>query len=459
MMQYLKKLMAPFQRKETTGDRVLDKMAFFGLNYMPGSWNARAYFLEGYGKNIVVYRCIRELATAAAAVEIELEKNNTTEEEETSRIEGHPLLSLLQYPSPMHSWDEFIEGLIINYLATGNAYIWRNRFQGAGPPTELHLFSPATMTAVPGPNTFPLAYKRQLASGAYEIYPVDQVTGDCEILHIKMFNPLDQWTGMSPLQAAALGVDIHNAGMKFNKALLDNSARPSGAIKLAGAMPDEMALSRLREEVKIFRQGPENAGGVPLLYGGSEWIELGLSPKDMDFKESMSMSAVSIAAAYGVPFPLIVPDAATFANMRDAREAMWENTVLPMLDKIIGGLSRWLLPVFKLQNARLCYNADNVSALEGKRQRKFDRIVNAKNAGLVTINEARHELDMGPIEGGDVLLVPSSQVPIDMSGLGFDTGVADATASEAAVGKALSGAGYSGAEILEEERNGFGLRA
>jgi Phage-related protein len=271
-----------------------------------------------------------------------------------------------------------------------------------------------------------------------------------------MFNPLDQWVGLSPLRAAALAVDIHNAGMRFNKALLDNSARPSGAIKLTG-IPDEMALSRLREEVKIFRQGPSNAGSVPLLYGGSDWVELGLSPKDMDFKESMSMSAVSIAAAYGVPFPLIVPDAATFANMRDAREAMWENTVLPMLDKVIGGLSRWLLPVFALENARLCYSADGVTALEGKRQRKFDRIIAAKNAGIVTINEARQELDMGPVDGGDLLLVPSSQVPLDMAGLGFDA--AAPTTDATAVKKAISLVGYRDEAAKEQARNGFGLHA
>jgi phage portal protein BeeE len=35
---------------------------------------------------------------------------------------------------------------------------------------------------------------------------------------------------MSPIEAAATAIDIHNTASKWDKALLDNSARPSGAL-------------------------------------------------------------------------------------------------------------------------------------------------------------------------------------------------------------------------------------
>ena len=50
------------------------------------------------------------------------------------------------------------------------------------------------------------------------------------ICHIKTFHPQDDHYGFSPLQAAAVAVDVHTSASAWSKALLDNAARPSGAL-------------------------------------------------------------------------------------------------------------------------------------------------------------------------------------------------------------------------------------
>jgi phage portal protein BeeE len=55
------------------------------------------------------------------------------------------------------------------------------------------------------------------------------------ICHIKSFHPQDDHYGLSPMQAAAVAVDVHNSASSWSKALLDNAARPSGAIVYKGA--------------------------------------------------------------------------------------------------------------------------------------------------------------------------------------------------------------------------------
>ncbi|MBJ3785169.1 phage portal protein [Devosia sp. MSA67] len=118
-----------------------------------------------------------------------------------------------------------------------------------------------------------------------------------------LFHPLDDHYGMAPLEAAQTSLDIHNASAQWNKALLDNAARPSGALvysAAAGSLTDEQ-FSRLKEEMETQFSGAANAGRPMVLDGGLDWKAIALSPKDMDFIEARHAAARDIALAFGVP--------------------------------------------------------------------------------------------------------------------------------------------------------------
>jgi len=105
------------------------------------------------------------------------------------------------------------------------------------------------------------------------------------ILHVKLFNPVNDHYGLSPIEAAATAIDIHNTASKWNKALLDNSARPSGALvytaRDGNLSPDQ--FDRLKTELEQGFQGAAHAGRPLLLEGGLDWKSMSLTPKDMDF--------------------------------------------------------------------------------------------------------------------------------------------------------------------------------
>src|SRR5262249_6059682 len=142
------------------------------------------------------------------------------------------------------------------------------------------------------------------------------------ILHLTCFHPLDDHYGLSSLEAAAVAVDTHNAAASWNKALLDNAARPSGALVYAG--PDGAVLSdnqfqRLKRELEDTYQGAVNAGRPLLLEGGLDWKAMSLSPKDMDFMEAKHAAAREIALAFGVPPMLLgIPGDNTYSNYQEA---------------------------------------------------------------------------------------------------------------------------------------------
>ena len=130
-----------------------------------------------------------------------------------------------------------------------------------------------------------------------------------------MFNPLDDYYGLSPLEAAAVAVDTHNAAAKWNKALLDNAARPSGALVYAGpegAVMSDAQFERLKKELSDQYQGTANAGRPLLLEGGLDWKAMSLSPKDMDFMEAKHSAAREIALAFGVPPMLLANSCRAF---------------------------------------------------------------------------------------------------------------------------------------------------
>jgi HK97 family phage portal protein len=396
--------------------------------------NIRAYAVEGYSQNPIAFACASIIATAAASVKLEVHRWDA---EGKKVVETkHQVLDLLERPNKMQTWEEFAIEMVSWHRIAGEAFILR--LPANGQPKELYVLNPANMDVKGGSNgNIPEKFVYTVNNEKRE-YRVNQFSGECQILHIKTNNPNDPWRGLSPLSASARAVDIHNAGAKWNSSLLNNSARPSGVLEIAGTV-DPSTAERLRKWFKDAWQGAGNAGGLPLLTGGAKFTALSHNPKDMDFQNSMSAAAKDIGLVYGVPLPLLTMEASTFSNMDAAQERLWTETVLPLLDLLIKKLSGFLVTQFGETNMRLAYNADSVPALEAKRERMFKRMKEAVGGGLLTPNEARVEMGFDEIDGGEELLVPGNLRPAN-SGMQSQGG---------ALAKAMKDAGFTASEIAE----------
>jgi len=371
------------------------------------AWSDRSYHRlarEGYLKNAVAQRSVRLVAECAASVPLKAETNGR-------RLEEHPLLALLGAPNPTTGGTELLEAVYAYLLLSGNAFL--ERVDGPeGRPVELHVLRPERMRVIPGPSGWPEAYEFKLG-GRTQRFPVDVASGRSPVLHLKSFNPFDDHYGLSALQAAATGIDIHNAASGWNKALLDNAARPSGALVfepgegVAGNLTEEQ-LARLKAEMEEQFQGAANAGRPLLLEGGLKWQQMAFSPADMDFIEAKHVAAREIALAFGVPPMLLgIPGDNTYANYQEANRAFWRLTLLPFVDKVLSGLSRWLGAEHG-RAVRLVADRDAIAALAPEREALYGRL---NGAGFLTPNEKRAAVGLGPVEGGDTLLPPAPLLP------------------------------------------------
>ncbi len=155
------------------------------------------------------------------------------------------------------------------------------------------------------------------------------------MLHLRAFHPLDDHYGAGNLEAAAQAIATHNAAARWNRALLDNAARPSGALVFEGETLSAEQFERLKQEMETGFAGAANAGRPMLLEGGLKWQPLSLSPADMDFAGSHAAAARDIALAFGVPPMLLgLPGDNTYANYREANRALWRLTILPLLMRV-----------------------------------------------------------------------------------------------------------------------------
>lgn len=204
---------------------------------------------------------------------------------------------------------------------------------GTGTPVELFPLRPERVQVIAGEDGWPAAYRYVLADRTLDIALEDE-DGWPNLVHLKGFHPTDDHYGAGCLAAAAPAVAVHNAASAWNRALLANAARPSGALVYDGE--DGGALSaeqfdRLKAELQNAFQGHANAGRPMLLEGGLDWKAMSLSPADMDFATLKAAAARDIALAFGVPPMLLgLPGDNTYANYREANRALWRLTLLPL---------------------------------------------------------------------------------------------------------------------------------
>ena len=356
---------------------------------------------EGYRKNIIAYRAIQLVSRNAACVPFTVYRGRGAGR---FKAEDHPLVALLRQPNATQGGAEFFESVYAYYLIAGNSYIEAVRGM-SNDVRELWSLRPDRMRVVPSADGVVAAYRYHVG-GQYVDYAVSALSGQADVLHLKSFHPLDDWYGMSPLEAAAVSVDQHNDAARWNASLLQASGRPSGALVFRPAHGDaadtltDAQRASLRAELEAHYGGAAHAGRPLVLEGGLDWREMSLSPKDMDWLAGKDVSAREIALAFHVPPQLMgIEGSLTFANFEQARLALYDDAILPLLDHMKAELNNWLAPYFG-DDVSIDYDLDTIEALAPRREKVWSRIA---AASFMTINEKRHAVGLGPLADGDRL--------------------------------------------------------
>ena len=352
---------------------------------------------KGYD-NVYVRRCVETISMACGGIEWDLYRPRG---KELVEVEQHPLLDLMRRPNPWMGQSAFMQSAVAYLMLDGNSYLWANRPENRKIPIELLTLRPDRMK--------PRVERGEVVAYDYTINGSTTPLRKEDVLHLRLFNPLDDVLGLSPIQSAALSILTGNQAKRWNLSLLQNGARPMGALSSQGTLTDDQ-YERLKGEFDVKYVGQENAGKPVVLEGGVQWQEMSLSPADMSWLESQKLSAREIAICYGVP-PEMIGDSSnkTYSNYREARRAFYQETALPLMDSIQGEFGNWLVPMYD-PALSYRYDRDDIDALQEDRTELWTRL---GAASWLTLNEKREACGYEAIEGGDVILVPATMLPVD----------------------------------------------
>lgn len=346
--------------------------------------NYASFATEGYGQNNVVYQAVNRVAEAVSSVKWTVWRGD-------AELVDHPLLSIMERPNPFQSGSQFMQEKVGYLMISGQSY--DEKIEVNGTIRELYTHRPdrmkvnVTSDGAVGGYTYEVNGRKTVWDGP------DGITGIGDIRHLKLFNPLHDWYGQAPMESAAYAVDQHNEAMRWLQALLQNSARPSGALVSEGTLGDD-EFNRLKAQMEEQYQGSKNGGRPMLLEGDMKWIEMGLGPNDMGITEIKNSAARDIALAFGVPPQLLgIPGDNTYSNYKEARLAFWEDTVLPLVHLIAQDWTAWIGNGLEIKP-----DLDEIPAIVDKRMTLWEM---ADASDDLTINETRELKGFEPLEDSD----------------------------------------------------------
>ncbi|MDR1982791.1 MAG: phage portal protein [Holosporaceae bacterium] len=332
---------------------------------------------EGFQKNVFAFRAINLISRGISSIPVSIRSCHDRKEDEF-------LTNVFNRPNESQTKSSFLENLVNYLLISGNAFV------NCDNENKLRCLRTDRVDIVP--NKSKTAVESYVYSVDLSKFPVEKK----DMLHLKFFNPLNDWYGFSPLHAALRAIDQHNEMSKHNLSILQNGGRPSGCLVVKNSENlTEEQRQQLRSDIRDAYEGTANSGRVMVLEGGLEWKEMGLSPRDLDFNTGKNLAAREIALAFGVP-PLLmgIHGDSAFANYKEARLHFWEDTIVPLAEFIRLEFSSWLSVRFGRQ-VEMVFDLDAVHALISRRENLWNKI---SSADFLTINEKREILGYPPMK-------------------------------------------------------------
>lgn len=373
----------------------------------------QSYVSEGYNLNGLIRSAIMYKARSLSQPKLRVYAGNP-EKPELITDENHPLVQLVRRPNIHQSWSEFFAQCVTYFNLAGNVFIALDRPARGQLPTGLYALRPDRVSvAVDNQRLMGYLYKPEGRSyrDGFAILPAD-------MMHIKMTNPGDELEGvglgLSPLASVARSIDVDNYITYFLKMFFENGAMPTGLLRFEVEV-DETELARIKRRWQEMYGGFDNWTDVGVLDLGGSYQQLGMTFDEMGFSTLDERNESRILGPFGVP-PILLGtrmglERSTFSNYAEARQACWEDTLLPELAMfevelqyyLRGDDGSWV--AFDTSEIPALRDDINQQALTAKTL--FEMGVPA-NIALATVG-----LEIPPLEYGDIAFVTTGVTPAE----------------------------------------------
>ena len=307
---------------------------------------------------------------------------------------AHPAQRLLDAPNPYWTRGDLWRATETYLDLWGSAY-WGLERDGLGRVVEIWPLRSDRMRVVPDAQTYIKGFV-YVGQGRHLVTYLPE-----DIVWIRYFNPLDEYAGLSPVAPLRLSADIGLDALRAGRSALTNDSTPGLFIETSDTPTDE-EVKEFYERWESRFKGVGRAHRPALLSAGMKATNLGFSPKEMEYVQSLRWSLEDVARVYGVPKAMLGDmERVTFSNFATARRVFWEDTIMPQLMFYQEALNQMLAPSLGDPSLFVEFDTSEVEALRESESEKAARRRMYVSAGIITVNEARGELNLPPVPWGD----------------------------------------------------------
>lgn len=297
---------------------------------------------------------------------------------------------LLKKPNNFQTWQQFVESWINAKTTRGNAYIFKQR-DIFGDIWQLIVLNPDRVTPMISDSgeVFYQISRDKLAGVGEMIVP------SSEIIHDRyncLYHPL---VGLSPIMACALSAGQGMAIQANATTLFKNASRPSGVLSVPQALSKEKA-KEIKEHWQKDYSGL-NQGGMAVLGDGAKYESISISSADAQMIEQLKMTGEVVCSVFHLPaFKVGAGTIPSGQKVGDLNEIYYSDCLQHYIEAIENLLNSELEAEDGVE-----FTADIKSLIRMDNTSQMDYLTKGTGSGIIAPNEARAEIGLKPVVGGD----------------------------------------------------------
>ena len=346
------------------------------------------------------------LANSIAQLPLKVYRRNA--ENRRKRDRDSAAARLLYRPNSDQTEYEFIRALATEYFVFGCVYVWllpdpdsASGWQARIIPTD--WISGTEKNNSYGPEKITVTAN---GSGTIEI-------SRSEFVRFCTYSPGNPGGYVSPISALRQTLEEQIQSGQFRKELWRSSGRLNAQIirpKDVQKWDDETRQKWVTAFREAWGPGGSKAGSIPLLEDGMEIKPFSTSFREQQWAESVKLSREAVAAAYRINPSLVWhTDSQTYASSKDNARALYAECLGPDLQMIQQRINAFLLPMVGA-DPETYVEFDLTEKLKGSFEERASILQASVGGPWMTRNEARADVNLPPVAGGDELIVPLNVV-------------------------------------------------
>ncbi|MFJ5121842.1 phage portal protein [Kitasatospora sp. NPDC088548] len=362
----------------------------YGTEGRADGWDLERVVTEGYEQGIWVFKSVETIANHQARLPFVIGRGEKPGEL-SETLPDHPLYRLLNgQANPMETGRVLRKRLSAQVLLSKRGAFIEVTRSRLGTPTRLDLLPPDRVRPVPDPDGDYISHF-ELTTRTGRLREL----GPERVWWVRDPHPTDPFSGVTPLEAAGISVDLDHLARLYNVTFLKRDGRPGGIVSVDMKGATERQLDRVEAR---FAPGVDHAGQIAVIGtgpGGAQFIDTSAKPRDMAYRDLNQTSKEEILAAFGVSEAMFGNSAGrTYANAEQDEYNFWCITEVPHLDLISSGF----LPGIDVEEGwKPFIDTSSVEVLELPRRERLRVLREEWSAGLISADEYREAAGRDPI--------------------------------------------------------------